>query len=81
MNREQALKLATETIDQLSEVPKNERGYPRDGWKPPTLPERVASILEVATFLMGPEPHLVPPTTVHPTTHSDQECPGPPECS
>lgn len=51
MTREEALKVAEETVDRLA--PKtNARGY-ADGTAP--LKERIAAILEIAAFLLGEE--------------------------
>lgn len=53
LTRPEALALAVETVDKLSGVATNSRGYPVDGTKPATLPERVNAILRLATFLLA----------------------------
>lgn len=65
MNREEAIKQATEIVSGLSQPEMNGRGYVKDGWQPPTLPQRVAAIRDLAEFLIGPEPHLSAPRELH----------------
>lgn len=59
------MKLANEIVSAwVSNPPTNARGY-ADGWKPPTLGERTVSVVQLADFLMVPEPQgkLVAPST------------------
>lgn len=51
--RADAMKAAEEMVARLSTPPTNVRGYTVDGWKAPTLAERTAEILRVASFLLG----------------------------
>jgi hypothetical protein len=66
VNREQALKLANEIVAAwIDNPPKNDRGYIKDGYTPPTLTQRVYAVEKLAEFLWEPEPEPVvvtPPT-------------------
>jgi hypothetical protein len=55
MNRQEALRAAIELVDTRA-VPTNARGYAVDGYRPPTAAERQAAIMEMAAFLMEPDP-------------------------
>jgi hypothetical protein len=50
MEREKALRLAIELVDGQS-IPKNDRGYPVDGWRPPDARERHHQVMKTAKFL------------------------------
>lgn len=65
MNREEAITKATSIVESLSQPEVNGRGYVKDGWQPPTLPQRIAAIRDLAEFLIGPEPHLTAPKEPH----------------
>jgi hypothetical protein len=66
MNREQALAFANAIVNEWLEPPKNGRGYPADGWKPPTLAERTEAVTKLAGFLQEPAapPRLVGPDPI-----------------
>lgn len=67
MERSEALRIATEWVDKYAAPEKNERGYARDGWKPVSLTERASVTLDLANWLLGPEPpkENAPPATPH----------------
>lgn len=50
-----ALDKAREVVDGLSTAPVKANGYAVDGWRAPTLDERVDAILRLAAFLSGQE--------------------------
>lgn len=52
MSPAQALDKAAEMVDKLSTVPMKSNGYPVDGWRAPTLGERVQAIRDLAVLLM-----------------------------
>jgi hypothetical protein len=58
MNREEAVDKATAIVEKLGAPVLNNRGY-ADGYKPPTLTERVQAILELAGFLWDVDPDQV----------------------
>jgi len=62
LSREEALEVAVAVVEKLGNTPDlNARGYKVDGWKPPTVEERVAAILAIAGFLVRPTGPAVPP--------------------
>lgn len=58
MTRLEALKAAEELVDKLTTAPTNSRGYTVDGWRAPTLSDRVTAILTTAAFLLGEDMQL-----------------------
>jgi hypothetical protein len=52
MTRGQAVEKATAMVDAMSQPVTNARGY-ADGWKAPTLAERVQAIRDLTETLMG----------------------------
>jgi hypothetical protein len=54
MNREQAVAFANAMVNEWLDTPKNSRGYPVDGWKPPTLAERTEAVTKLAEFIWEP---------------------------
>jgi hypothetical protein len=65
--RKGALAAASRWVDDHSQPEQNGRGYPRDGWKPPTLTEKAETVLRIAEWLLQPPPStrpaLVPPVS------------------
>lgn len=68
--RQKALAAATAWVDEHSKIETNSRGYPRDGWKEPTLSEKAEVTLRIAEWLLVPTtvaagraPVLVPPAS------------------
>lgn len=55
MTRLEALKAAEELVDRLGSAPVNSRGYTVDGWRAPSLDDRVDAILKTAAFLLAEE--------------------------
>jgi hypothetical protein len=56
MNRKEAMLLAKELVDSMSIPPTKSNGYAVDGWKAPTLAEKVDAIEKLANFLWDVEP-------------------------
>ena len=55
MNREQAMDKAVKIIDEQCKVPMKSNGYALDGWKAPSLEEKVDAIIKLADFLWQPD--------------------------
>jgi hypothetical protein len=65
MNREEAVRLATEIVEKMGNHPDlNNRGYKVDGWRTPTVAERAAAIVQIANTLIDPTPTPAMPITV-----------------
>lgn len=64
MERILALKAADEMVGVWMEQVKNGRGYVHDAWRPADPAARTEAVLQLAEFLMKPEPtgRVVPPT-------------------
>jgi hypothetical protein len=71
MNRAEALAMANMVVGEWLDPPKNQRGYPVDGWKPTSATERAAIVVQLAEFLWEPEPptRLVAPEPPEPHLH------------
>lgn len=61
--------MANTIVGEWLDAPKNSRGYPVDGWKPPSLVERTNAVTQLADFLWEPNydrPLLVAPAAPEP---------------
>lgn len=59
LSRKEATELAVKIIDEQAKVPMKSNGYPADGWKAPSLAEKVDAIVKLAEFMWEPEDVVV----------------------
>lgn len=53
LTRLDAFQQAKALVDEMSKAPVNSKGYTPDGWKAPSLHEKMNETLRVAEFLLG----------------------------
>jgi hypothetical protein len=65
MNREEAVDKAVEIVEKWSAPVMKSNGYAADGWKAPSLEEKVEAVQKLADFLWEPAPTTALPSAGH----------------